>query len=90
MERLPSSEAARKALGRARRRASVVQSHVRVEETSVRRTDLQMGVEYRVLVQALSGDGNGDSVTRTVATNGVGAGPLKARFVSPPARHDGG
>ena len=40
--------------------------------TSVRRTDLEPGTEYRVLVQALSGDGYGDPETRTVATRAPG------------------
>ena len=61
-----------------------VRSHVPVGETSVKRTDLQTGVEYRVLVQALSGDG--DPETRTVRTNGRA---LRAWFESTPARHDG-
>ena len=40
--------------------------------TSVTRTDLEPGVEYQVLVQALSGDGYGDwSETKTVRTNGI-------------------
>ena len=66
-----------------------VRSHVPVGETSVRRTDLQTGVDYRVLVQALSGDGYGDPVTRTVATHGVRRRALQAWFESPPKRHDG-
>ena len=39
--------------------------------TSVRRTDLEPGVQYQVLVQALSGDGYGDPVT-VEATTGRG------------------
>ena len=40
--------------------------------TSVKRTDLEPGTEYQVLVQALSGDGYGDwSETKTVRTNGI-------------------
>ena len=39
--------------------------------TSVRRTDLEPGVEYQVLVQALSGDGFSEwSETKTVRANG--------------------
>ncbi len=45
-----------------------VRSHVPSSKTSVRRTDLETGTEYRVLVQALSGDGYGDPETSTVAT----------------------
>ena len=56
-------------------------------KTSVRRTDLEAGVEYRVLVQALSGDGYGDwSEMKTVRTHGRA---LRGRFESPPAQHDG-
>ena len=51
----------------------VERSYVPVETTSVTRTDLQTGVEYRVLVQALSGDGYGSEATRTITTNGVPA-----------------
>ena len=40
--------------------------------TSVTRTDLEKGVEYQVLVQALSGDGYGYwSETKTVRTGGI-------------------
>ena len=40
--------------------------------TSVKRTDLEPGVEYQVLVQALSGDGYGDwSDMKRVKTNGI-------------------
>ena len=51
----------------------VERSYVPVETTSVTRTDLQTGAEYRVLVQALSGDGYGSEATRTITTNGVPA-----------------
>ena len=51
----------------------VERSYVPVSTTSVTRTDLQTGVEYRVLVQALSGDGYGSEATRTITTNGVPA-----------------
>ena len=55
--------------------------------TSVRRTDLETGVQYQVLVQALSGDGYGDwSETKTVRADGRS---LRAWFESPPERHDG-
>ena len=50
----------------------VVRSYVESTETSVRRTDLETGTEYRVLVQALSGDGYGDPETRMVATRAPG------------------
>ena len=43
----------------------VERSYVPVETTIVTRTDLQTGAEYRVLVQALSGDGYGSEATRT-------------------------
>ena len=40
--------------------------------TSVKRTDLEPGTEYQVLVQALSGDGYGDwSDSKTVRTGGI-------------------
>ena len=56
--------------------------------TSVKRTDLEPGVQYQVLVQALSGDGFSEwSHMETVRTNRGRA--LGARFVSPPERHDG-
>ena len=56
--------------------------------TRVLRTDLEPGVQYQVLVQALSGDGHGDwSEMKTVKTNGRRT--LKAWFVSPPEQHDG-
>ena len=38
----------------------------------MRRTDLETGVQYQVLVQALSGDGFSEwSETKTVRTNGI-------------------
>ena len=51
----------------------VERSYVPVETTSVTHTDLQTGAEYRVLVQALSGDGYGSEATRTITTNGLPA-----------------
>ena len=55
--------------------------------TRVRRTDLETGVQYQVLVQALSGDGFSEwSETKTVSTRGRS---LRAWFESPPERHDG-
>ena len=55
--------------------------------TSVRRTDLDKGVQYQVLVQALSGDGYGEwSETKTARAGGRS---LRAWFESPPERHDG-
>ena len=55
--------------------------------TSVRRTDLETGVQYRVLVQALSGDGFSEwSETKTARAGGRS---LRAWFESPPERHDG-
>ena len=55
--------------------------------TSVTRTDLETGVQYQVLVQALSGDGFSEwSETKTVGTLGRS---LRAWFESPPERHDG-
>ena len=51
----------------------VERSYVPVETTSVTRTDLQTGAEYRVLVQALSGDGYGSEATRMITTHGVPA-----------------
>ena len=55
--------------------------------TSVRRTDLETGVEYQVLVQALSGDGYSEwSEMKTARTGGRS---LRAWFESPPERHDG-
>ena len=55
--------------------------------TSVTRTDLETGVQYQVLVQALSGDGYSEwSDMKTARTGGRALG---ARFVSPPERHDG-
>ena len=57
--------------------------------TSVTRTDLETGVQYQVLVQALSGDGFSEWSDMKTAppTNRVRG--LGARFVSPPERHDG-
>ena len=55
--------------------------------TSVRRTDLDTGVQYQVLVQALSGDGYSEwSETKTAHAR---ARSLRAWFESPPERHDG-
>ena len=55
--------------------------------TSVTRTDLETGVEYQVLVQALSGDGFSEwSEMKTVGARGRS---LRAWFESPPERHDG-
>ena len=57
--------------------------------TSVKRTDLEPGTEYQVLVQALSGDGFSEwSDAKTARTTNRGRA-LGARFVSPPERHDG-
>ena len=54
----------------------------------MKRTDLESGTEYEVLVQALSGDGFSEwSHKETARTNRGRA--LGARFVSPPERHDG-
>ena len=56
--------------------------------TSVTRTDLETGVQYQVLVQALSGDGFSEwSDMKTARASRERA--LGARFVSPPERHDG-
>ena len=49
-----------------------VRSHVPSSKTSVRRTDLKTGTDYRVLVQALSGDGYGDPETRMATTRAPG------------------
>ena len=58
--------------------------------TSVKRTDLEPGTEYQVLVQALSGDGFSEwSETKTVETVGTRGRSLRAWFESPPERHDG-
>ena len=59
--------------------------------TSVRRTDLETGVQYQVLVQALSGDGFSEwSETKTVRANGRSLrSDLTASFVGMPAKHDG-
>ena len=55
--------------------------------TRVRRTDLEPGVQYQVLVQALSGDGFSEwSETKTARTRGRS---LRAWFESQPERHDG-
>ncbi len=55
--------------------------------TSVKRTDLDTGVQYQVLVQALSGDGFSEwSETKTARAGGRS---LRAWFESPPERHDG-
>ena len=55
--------------------------------TRVTRTDLEPGVQYQVLVQALSGDGFSEwSETKTLRTRGRS---LRAWFESPPERHDG-
>ena len=52
------------------------------------RTDLETGVQYQVLVQALSGDGFSEwSDMKTARTNQGRA--LQGRFLSPPERHDG-
>ena len=53
--------------------------------TSVTRTDLETGVQYQVLVQALSGDGFSEwSDMKTARTNQGRA--LQGRFLSPPER----
>ena len=59
--------------------------------TSVRRTDLETGVQYQVLVQALSGDGFSEwSETKTVRANGrTPRSDLTAEFVGMPRKHDG-
>ena len=65
-----------------------VQSYVPSTRTSVLRTDLEPDVAYQVFVQALSGDGHGtQSETKTRVANAGRA--LRARFMSPPERHDG-
>ena len=78
-----------------------VRSYVESDKTSVRRTDLKTGTEYRVLVQALSGDGYGDPETRMVATRAPGnpqalpgitqgpVEPLTMRLKGIPNEHDG-
>ena len=53
--------------------------------TSVTRTDLDKGVQYQVLVQALSGDG----FSEWSETARAGGRSLRAWFESPPERHDG-
>ena len=57
--------------------------------TRVKRTDLDTGVQYQVLVQALSGDGYGDWSDMKTAPRTNQGRALGARFVSPPERHDG-
>ena len=57
--------------------------------TSVKRTDLEPGVRYEVLVQALSGDGFGEWSDMKTAPRTIRGRALGARFVSPPERHDG-
>ena len=53
----------------------------------MRRTDLETGVQYQVLVQALSGDGFSEwSEMKTVRARGRS---LRAWFEAPPERHDG-
>ena len=55
----------------------------------MKRTDLEPGFRYEVLVQALSGDGFSEwSDTKTAPRTKRGRA-LGARFVSPPERHDG-
>ena len=57
----------------------------------MRRTDLETGVQYQVLVQALSGDGFSEwSETKTVRANGrTPRSDLTAEFVGMPRKHDG-
>ena len=59
--------------------------------TSVTRTDLETGVQYQVLVQALSGDGFSEwSETKTVRANGrTPRSELTASFEGMPTKHDG-
>ena len=57
--------------------------------TSVKRTDLEAGTEYEVLVQALSGDGFSEWSDMKTAPRTNRGRALGARFVSPPERHDG-
>ena len=57
--------------------------------TSVKRTDLEPGVRYEVLVQALSGDGFSEWSDAKTAPRTNRGRSLGARFVSPPERHDG-
>ena len=58
--------------------------------TSVRRTDLETGVQHQVLVQALSGDGYGDPATTTARAGGrTPRSDLTAAFVGMPTKHDG-
>ena len=57
--------------------------------TSVKRTDLEPGVRYEVLVQALSGDGFSEWSHMETAPRTNRGRALRGRFVSPPERHDG-
>ena len=57
--------------------------------TSVKRSDLETGTEYQVLVQALSGDGFSEWSDTKTAPRTDQRRALGARFVSPPERHDG-
>ena len=57
--------------------------------TSVKRTDLEAGVRYEVLVQALSGDGFSEWSDAKTAPRTIRGRALRGRFVSPPERHDG-
>ena len=57
--------------------------------TSVKRTDLEPGVRYEVLVQALSGDGFSEWSDAKTAPRTDRGRALGARFVLPPERHDG-
>ena len=57
--------------------------------TSVKRTDLEPGTEYQVLVQALSGDGFSEWSDMTTSPRTIRGRALRGRFVSPPERHDG-
>ena len=57
--------------------------------TRVKRTDLEAGVTYEVLVQALSGDGFSEWSDAETAPRTNRRRALRGRFVSPPERHDG-
>ncbi len=57
--------------------------------TSVKRTDLEPGIRYEVLVQALSGDGFSEWSDAKTAPRTIRGRALGVRFVSPPERHDG-
>ena len=57
--------------------------------TSVKNTELEEGVRYQVLVQALSGDGHSEWSDKKTAPLTNRGRALGARFVSPPERHDG-